>query len=146
MNTTHPDILNTERQGMPEDTAWCAQCEHCDATIADKEKVWECAQCRKQICPKCAHVTNEYSERFCTEAITEFSTVEEKRYPSDCLEVWFEKKLAEEENKVFELTHHHYKEQLDAAEARLSMAAERIAALELHAKKLASDIRESHVA
>ncbi len=134
MNMTDPTILKTEQQGMPEPMPEKFECELCGKAINEDDK-WECAQCETQICPRCAHEIAGFSEKICTEIITDAVTFENKYFATDCLGLWYAQKLAEAEDRLFELTRQRYKEQLAEAEAKVYDQGKLI-------KELQSDLNE----
>ena len=93
--------LTQPNPGGPDVAEWHTFCKHCDRRITDQGNVWECTHCKKQICPRCAHVTDNLRERFCTEVIDQ--GCDPPLYNvTDCLEHWYDKKLAEADDKLFD--------------------------------------------
>lgn len=97
---THPDILDVERNGLPEREPAKIECDCLRS--AKEEDIQKCAMCGKKVCPRCWRINDHILEYFCSIEVTDI-TGETRRYPSDCEIEYFVKILREIEDKVFEL-------------------------------------------
>lgn len=95
--------LNQPNPGGPMMGGEWTHCEHCDNRIHKDTEVCQCSQCGKQLCLKCVYIPQTVIECFCTHIVTDYTTLENKYYPTECVELWYDKKLTEANQKVFDL-------------------------------------------